>query len=640
VLETTVNYGHIFRKATRKPCFLQGVYTLRPEVAETRAEAVVPVVYVCQAKTEQDADEIHRLVWNQDVVPFVLVHTPRGVRLYSGFAYARPGVTQTPQSGVLQTLTSFNQIAGLVKDFNAESIDSGRLWRSWGRQLSLDQRLDWKLLGNLQRLDDWLQKTGGLDRDVSHALIGKYVFLRYLRDRDILSNRKLESWGIAHDSVFSRNANRASLAALDRKLYNWLNGSIFPLKYSGPKAPNAEHIQRVAATFSGDELVGDSEWQLHLDFQAYDFSYIPIETLSVIYEQFLHSDTDDGKNNRGREAGAYYTPIPLVNLMLTELDERLPLRRGRRVLDPACGSGAFLVQCFRRLVEAEFPANGRKRPTPVELRDLLVQHIFGVDRDPDACGVTELSLVLTLLDYVNPPDLEESPDLQRPKQFKLPKLRDRNVICSNLFPPKNDKLAAIHRRKFDWVVGNPPWKPLNPKKLIPEDKPVWAWIKDNGSTEDTPVGGNRMSQAFVWQVRTYLSADGEAAFLLPAMILFEDQSRRFRSAFFRQHDVRTVVNLANLTELLFVGRSRKKTARVPAAAVFFSLNDTDAEPTGFVTTYSPLVANQESTRERSDGVRQQLWNLTVNGSDIRDVSLAEIADGDGLPWKLATWGSQ
>ncbi len=640
-LETTVDYGHIFRQATGKPCHLKGVYTLRPELSDARAEAVVPVVYVCEAKTEDDADEIHRLVWNQDVVPFVLVHTPRGVRLYSGFAYARQGgANRSAKSGVLQTLTAFNQIADLVDDFKAEAIDRGRLWQQWGRHLSLDQRLDWKLLANLQQLDEWLQTNGGLEREVSHALIGKYVFLRYLRDRGILSDRKLESWQIDHDSVFSRNASRSSLAALDTKLQNWLNGSIFPLKLSGRNAPKAEHVRRVAATFSGDELIGESEWQLHLDFAAYDFSYIPIETLSVIYEQFLHSDSASNLTSRGREAGAYYTPIPLVNLMLSELDERVPLKRGRSVLDPACGSGAFLVQCYRRLIEAEFPATGRKRPTPFELRDLLVQHIYGVDRDPDACGVTELSLVLTLLDYVDPPDLEESPDIQRPKQFKLPKLRDRNVICANFFPPKNEKLSAIRRRKFDWVVGNPPWKPLDPKKLIPEDEPVWNWIKDNGSTAETPVGGNRMSQAFAWQVRSYLKTDGEAAFLLPGMILFEDRSRKFRSAFFRKHDVHTVVNLANLTELLFVGRSRKKTARVPAAAFFFALNDPDAEPAGFVTTYSPLVANQESTRERSDGVRQQLWNLTVNGSDIRDIPLFDISDGDGLAWKLATWGSQ
>jgi len=73
--------------------------------------------------------------------------------------------------------------------------------------------------------------------------------------------------------------------------------------------------------------------------------YIPIETLSVIYEQFLHAE------DKGKDAGAYYTPVPLVNFMLQEMEEHSPLRPGMRVLDASCGSGAFLVQCYRRLIE-------------------------------------------------------------------------------------------------------------------------------------------------------------------------------------------------------------------------------------------------------------------------------------------------
>jgi len=82
-------FGHIFRKA-KETCGLQGVYTLSDRPA-AQADAVVPVVYVCAAESEDDADAIHRRVWNQDVVPFLIVETPRCVRLYSGFRYARPG---------------------------------------------------------------------------------------------------------------------------------------------------------------------------------------------------------------------------------------------------------------------------------------------------------------------------------------------------------------------------------------------------------------------------------------------------------------------------------------------------------------------------------------------------------------------
>src|SRR4051794_10316407 len=83
-LKRAPDFGHIFRKATGKPCHLEGVYTLR-RTHESKTEPLVPVVYICSAKSETAAARIHELVWNQDVVPFILVHSPQGIRFYSGF---------------------------------------------------------------------------------------------------------------------------------------------------------------------------------------------------------------------------------------------------------------------------------------------------------------------------------------------------------------------------------------------------------------------------------------------------------------------------------------------------------------------------------------------------------------------------
>ena len=91
--------------------------------------------------------------------------------------------------------------------------------------------------------------------------------------------------------------------------------------------------------------------------------------------------------------------------MLEELDSLHPFRRDMKVLDPSCGSGAFLVQCYRRIIEQDEEFAPGQPMQPARLRDLLKSHIFGIDRDGDACRVAELSLSLTLLDYVDPPDL-------------------------------------------------------------------------------------------------------------------------------------------------------------------------------------------------------------------------------------------
>jgi methylase of polypeptide subunit release factors len=586
----------------------------------------VPIVYVCEADAETKADDFHRLIWNQDVVPFVLIYTPLGVKLYSGFRHQRR--RNGPTAGILQPLTDFNQLDHLVHDFSADAINSGRLWQRRAGDVTPEYRLNWKLLTNLQSIDRVLRKRG-LRSGISHALIGKYVYLHYLRDRGILSARKLQRWGIDESAVFGRNASVEGLVAVVAKLDAWLNGNVFPLDFGTRGAPKDEHVRWVAAIFSGDEFSESEGQQLHLDFQAYDFSYIPIETLSIVYEQFLHASDSPTPKSRGREIGAYYTPIPVINFMLAELAERRPLQRGMRVIDPACGSGAFLVQCYRRLIEREFPPG--TTPQPAALRELLVKHIYGVDIEEDACNVAELSLILTLLDYVEPPDLED-----RKRGFKLPLLRDRNIFCGNFFDEEESWHSKINQKKFDWVVGNPPWKRFNPKKLRPDEQAVWKWIKENN--KERPVGGNQVARAFAWKATEYLKTDGQVGFFLPAMTLFENPARDFRKAFFSQCRVRTVANFSNLAEVLSSGRFR-----VPAAAFFYQLRNAvsrEMSENECVRVYSPLVANQEATRPTVPGTRGESWSIVINASEIRDLPLAQVASGDGFPWKLATWGSE
>ena len=225
-LRTAPDFGHIFRKATGKPCNLEGVYTLQ-RTPKSKTETIVPVVYICSAASEVAAAQIHQLVWNQDVVPFILVHSPQGIRLYSGFR-CQPRKNGL-ERGVLRALVEFNEVLELAESFHADAIDSGKLWRDWGPQVTPETRIDWKLLDNLRKLDKWLRHDGGLEKDVSHALIGKYVYLHYLRDRDILSNDRLAEWQLEESAIFGRDATRGGLQAVTERLDGWLNGSIFPL---------------------------------------------------------------------------------------------------------------------------------------------------------------------------------------------------------------------------------------------------------------------------------------------------------------------------------------------------------------------------------------------------------------------------
>src|SRR5712691_8929801 len=133
-------------------------------------------------------------------------------------------------SGILQALTDFTQIDQLVDDFSADAINSGRLWQRRAKDVTPEHRLNWKLLANLRKVDSILRKSG-LQSEMSHALIGKYVYLHYLRDREILSPKKLQRWGIDASAVFGRNASVEGLVAVVAKLDEWLNGNVFPLDF-------------------------------------------------------------------------------------------------------------------------------------------------------------------------------------------------------------------------------------------------------------------------------------------------------------------------------------------------------------------------------------------------------------------------
>ena len=617
-LESDKDFGHVFRKAQQAECNLRGAYVLNAAAYEV-SQGNTPVVYICEAKSEEEARQIHRRVWNQNIVPFLLVVSPAWVRLYPGFRYDRD-VSRDPRQGALQVLTDFNQIAAQLSALRAESVDSGLVWKEFGGEVSTERRVDWQLLENLRALDEWLRQSGIGDRRLSHAMIGKFVYLHYLRQRDILSDNRLNEWKLDPEHIFTR---LSTFIELVQNVDEWLNGSVFPISVNKIKEFGADKLRKVASVFRGEEAMSG---QLPL-FDIYDFSFIPIETLSVIYEQFLHDTLRPSGESEGRMRGAYYTPVPLVNFMIDKLDSWKPLQPGMRVLDQSCGSGAFLVQCYRKLIERRLQELGR-RLRPAELGRILTNHIFGVDIDEDACQIAELSLALTLLEYVDPPDLTET-------RFQLPALRNQNIFCANAFDDDSPWYAEGRKHPFQWIVGNPPWKELNPHRLEEDDRPAWQWMVKGRS--ECPVGGNQLAEAFAWRASEVLDPEGCVGLLLPAMTLFKYESTGFRKAFLVRNQLWSVGNFANLAEVLFGGR-----ARLPAAAFSYSLmpkaaNEDDSAM--LIGAYSPLVANQPAAYSGKKGHRKETWNIIVNSSELKEVSYANVLDGNPLPWKIAMWGS-
>ena len=177
-------------------------------------------------------------------------------------------------------LEDFNQISVQLKEIQSASIDCGDIWKDLGKEVTPEKRVDWRLLENLGQLDKWLLSEGFEDRHSAHSMIGKFVYFRYLRQRGILSDARLEKWGIKPEDVFSHGAKLTPFIELVGYVDEWLNGSFFPLPDAKIKEFGVDRLRKVASVFHGEQV---ETGQLPL-FDIYDFSFIPIETLSVIYE--------------------------------------------------------------------------------------------------------------------------------------------------------------------------------------------------------------------------------------------------------------------------------------------------------------------------------------------------------------------
>lgn len=185
---------------------------------------------------------------------------------------------------------------------------------------------------------------------------------------------------------------------------------------------------------------------------ADDFDSIPIEILGRIYERLLD------RHRVRKAAGVYYTPDYIVSYMVEQALE--PLVRGKsaeeilslRIVDTACGAGAFLIGAFSYLMKVM--ADRRRSPLNLQQRrEILVNCIHGVDIDPHAVEVAQLSLHLKLLEG-------ETGLTARKVQTEigdalLASLMANVVAGNSLFPPVFPRAAKAGG--FDLVIGNPPY---------------------------------------------------------------------------------------------------------------------------------------------------------------------------------------
>lgn len=570
-----------------------------------------PAVFVAYAANEEQAREIHKRLWNLGDCPFVLIVLPGTVRVYAGFNY-NPNNPKRTIIASAPDLSSDNFPDSLMP-FCAEAIDSGGIWQQQAKYLGSDTRVDSRLLANLKKLSGLLQDQYGLAREVAHALIGKYIYFRYLSDRDILDDEWLAGHGIRAEDVFGREATAQGFETLAEALQKQFNGDIFPLPSNDGQWRAKDAIPFLASIFHGDTPEG----QLALpNFQIYDFSYIPVELLSSVYEQFLK---DEG---RGENEGIVYTPEPLADYVLAELDALHPLQLDHKVLDPCCGSGVFLVLAYRHLIEKLWREQG-ERPDAESMKRLLQENIFGVEKDQEACSITAFSLILTLLSHLEPPELQANAN------FQFPTLVGSNIYHADFF---DDACPVFQQElRFDWVMGNPPWAGIDEKNK--NHRHALDWMR-KAEKSGRQVGERRLDEAFTWRAGDALKEGGYAGLLIMATSLVNPSSSNYRRGFFTAFHVKRITNLSNFMRILFMGPEGKR-AEAPAACLIYKKESSvvHKEP---VLHFGPFVANQKPLSAK--GQRRRAWTLTIYESDIQEIDYQDAIDDIACLWKTALWG--
>ncbi len=376
-------------------------------------------------------------IWNQGFAPLLWVVSPQRIDLYNGFA--QPQQNRDTSTHRLRTFKKIENELDVLDAFAGRlAMETGRFWQqanNVNRSTSVDQRL----LSDLSALEADLLKMG-LDHSGAQGLIGRSIFTQYLIDRRIVTEQILENdYGHRSFPDILRDPS-----ATDR-LFNWLretfNGDMFPLE--GVAMPNAEHLCRVA-----DFLKAVNPETGQMTFFPYQFDVIPVELISLIYEQFAHDAPSTPNSRSGNDV--FYTRLSLVSMVLDEITEGLSGEE--TVLDLTCGSGVFLVEALRRLVDLR--SKGRERSRDL-IRSTLHQQIYGVDISEAAVRVAAFSLYLAAL------ELDPNPD--SPQTLKFEPLIGNTLFIGDAWDDKliTNGLSAPTARdtsgKFDVIVGNPPW---------------------------------------------------------------------------------------------------------------------------------------------------------------------------------------
>ena len=514
-----------------------------------------PQLYIFDfTNKNQDIVEIHKNIWSSTEVRLYLVITKSEIQFFNSSKPVEQTKNGDLQVSPFETLKIAGDAIKKYKEYSAKKFDNGSFWEETKHDFGYGETAYEKLISQLKLTRNQFLDIIKLDKEIASKLLVLGILVKYLEERVDIDENGIETrvfttdffnqekFGYSTDFTATIRKGNEFTLNLFEYLSNHFNGKIFYLSEEYKEQIRGKDLSPLA-----DFLSGVLDKNQFVFWRLYSFNYLPIELISSIYEMFLEADNT---------SGVAYTPAYLVSFMI---DECMPIhtpKKDFKILDPACGSGIFLVSAYKRIIDWWRVSNYEKTREWVhpgkenlnELKKLLKDSIYGIDIANEAVDLAIFSLSLTLCDILSPKVIWEN--------LRFDDL-SKNVIGSDFFDwyPKNTD------KKFDLIIGNPPFIEYG----LRETK-INSLITGLNLTEQVP--NNQSALLFTLLGMNLVEKDkGLLSFILPSgPLLYNNSSKpiNFRKWLFKEYNIPQIIDFTYLSNILFKNKGNEKNVAVSA----------------------------------------------------------------------------
>lgn len=563
----------------------------------------------------ENLESLQKQIWNFNQSPAIIIKQNNQWIVKNGFKLLEGNEG-------LETLANSNNIL----DFEYFKIITGETWEKYKSKFENKNRVDYFLLKNIEDARNLLtsKDNGNLHPKIANSLIGRVIFIRYLIDRKV----ELKKYKILQkEDFYNLLSEKEKAYDFFKQVRNDFNGNLFPLEYEidnvliqEDSRVNDNHLELIISLLKGDNLK-NGVTQVSL-FDIYDFSIIPIEFISNVYEKFI------GVENQATQ-GAYYTPLFLVDYIqqqtVTKYFQDNPTEYNCTVLDPACGSGIFLVETLRQIItqyqklNPDFDTDESYERYKTTLKKLLQDNIFGIDKDENAISVAIFSLYITLLDYLTPRSIVG---------FKFPVLINSNFFVDDFFNKNGDYNDTLSGKHFQFILGNPPWATKHDKEKQLFEK----YIENRKFVEQSnlEIENREIAEAFLVRVSDFNFE--QCAFIVTSKILYKISRKKekkgiFRKYFLSKFKISQVFELSSVRHQVFDKSNDKAVA--PATILFYSKSDNIEENRKNIITHISLKPNL---------FFETFKLMVIEKYDYKELLQSYFIDEDWI-WKTLVYGN-